>query len=45
MKNSQIRRMKAKEVVEMLLITRREQRKLGLKKTRRRQRTKRQVGL
>lgn len=45
MKNSQILRMKVKEVVGMLLITRREPKKLGLKKTRRRQRTRRQVRL
>ena len=43
MENSQILRKKAKEFVEMLLIARRKQRKLGLKRTRRRQRTKRQI--
>lgn len=43
MKNSQIQRMKEKEVVEMWLIIRKEQRKLESRKTRRKQRTKKQV--
>lgn len=41
--DSQILRMKVKEVVGMSLIIRREPKKLGLKKTRRRQRTRRQM--